>query len=46
MVALITAGRSTAAFIVTSKSIEDGTIRMVDLSPDRARQLTERLQLP
>jgi hypothetical protein len=33
VVALITAGSSTAAFVVTSKNIKNGTIRMVDLSP-------------
>jgi collagen triple helix repeat protein len=32
-VALVTAGSSTAAFIVTSANIKDGTIRLVDLSP-------------
>jgi hypothetical protein len=32
-VALVTAGSSTAAFIVTSANIKNGTIKMVDISP-------------
>jgi hypothetical protein len=32
-VALVTAGSSTAAFVVTSKNIKNGTIQLVDISP-------------
>jgi hypothetical protein len=35
-VSLVTAGSSTAAFVVTSKHIKNGTIQLVDMSP-RAR---------
>jgi len=33
VVALVTAGSSTAAFIVTSRNIKNGTIQLVDISP-------------
>jgi hypothetical protein len=38
-VALVTAGSSTAAFIVTSANIKNGTIKLVDMSPGAQRAL-------
>jgi hypothetical protein len=38
-VALATAGGSTAAFVVTSKSIKNGTIQLVDISPKAKKAL-------
>jgi hypothetical protein len=38
-VALVTASSSTAAFVVTSKNIKNGTIQLVDLSPKAKKAL-------
>jgi hypothetical protein len=38
-VALVTAGGSTAAFVVTSANIKNGTIKLVDMSPRAQRAL-------
>jgi hypothetical protein len=38
-VALATAGGSTAAFVVTSKNIKNGTIQLVDISPTAKKAL-------
>ena len=38
-VALVTAGSSTAAFIVTSANIKNGTIKLVDMSPGAQQAL-------
>jgi hypothetical protein len=38
-VALITAGSATAAFVVTSKDIKNGTIQLVDISPKAKKAL-------
>lgn len=38
-VALVTAGSATAAFVVTSKNIKNGTIQLVDISPKAKRAL-------
>jgi hypothetical protein len=37
--ALITAGSATAAFVVTSKNIKNGTIQLVDISPRAKKAL-------
>jgi hypothetical protein len=39
VVALVTAGGSTAAFVVTSKNIRNGTIQLVDISPQAKKAL-------
>ena len=39
VVALVTAGGSTAAFVVTSKTIKNGTIQLVDISPQAKKAL-------
>lgn len=39
IVALVTASSSTAAFVVTSKTIKDGTIQTVDISANAKRAL-------
>jgi hypothetical protein len=39
VVALITAGGATAAFVVTSKNIKDGTIQLVDISSKAKKAL-------
>jgi hypothetical protein len=41
-VALVTAGGSTAAFVVTSKNIKNGTIQLVDMSPRAKNALRGR----
>jgi hypothetical protein len=38
-VALVTASSSTAAFVVTSKNIRNGTIQLVDISPKAKKAL-------
>src|SRR5215218_2312524 len=38
-VALVTAGGSAAAFVVTSKNIKNGTIQLVDISPRAKKAL-------
>jgi hypothetical protein len=38
-VALVTASSSTAAFVVTSKNIKNGTIQLVDISPKAKKAL-------
>jgi hypothetical protein len=38
-VALVTAGGSAAAFVVTSKNIKNGTIQLVDISPKAKKAL-------
>lgn len=38
-VALVTASGSTAAFVVTSKNIKNGTIQLVDISPRAKKAL-------
>jgi hypothetical protein len=38
-VALVTAGSSTAAFVVTSKNIKNGTIQLADISPRAKKAL-------
>jgi hypothetical protein len=38
-VALVTAGSATAAFVVTSKNIKDGTIQLVDISSKAKKAL-------
>jgi hypothetical protein len=38
-VALVTAGSATAAFVVTSKNIKNGTIQLVDISPKAKKAL-------
>jgi hypothetical protein len=38
-VALVTASGSTAAFVVTSKNIKNGTIQLVDISPTAKKAL-------
>jgi hypothetical protein len=38
-VALVTASSSTAAFVVTSKNIKNGTIQLVDISPKATKAL-------
>jgi hypothetical protein len=39
VVALVTAGGSTAAFVVTSKTIKNGTIQLVDINPQAKKAL-------
>jgi hypothetical protein len=41
-VALVTAGGSAAAFVVTSKNIKNGTIQLVDISPKAKKALRGR----
>jgi hypothetical protein len=41
-VALVTAGSSTAAFIVTSKNIKNGTIQLIDMSAKAKKALRGR----
>jgi hypothetical protein len=38
-VALVTASSSTAAFVVTSKNIKNGTIQLIDISPKAKKAL-------
>ena len=39
VVALVSAGSATAAFVVTSKNIKNGTIQLVDISPKAKKAL-------